>query len=79
MQSTRDAVVTIIQEMCHPNVPDLSDDKRALVESKMDSLDWASSLMAIEDRYGLEISEDDLPELVTLRAIVDYVDNAVNK
>ena len=79
MTTLKDEIVATIQEICYPNTPDLSDENRELIESNMDSLDWASSLMAIEDKYNFEVSEDDLQTLITLRAIIDYVENAIGK
>jgi acyl carrier protein len=74
MSTTRDEVVAVIMEICRPDLPDLRDDEKPLLECGLDSLDFASVLMALEDRYKISIGEEELDELRTLRRIVGYVD-----
>jgi acyl carrier protein len=73
MTNLRDEIIAIITETSYPNKPNLSDDKNTLVESGMDSLDWASSLMAIEDKYDIKFSAEEFDSISTLGAIVEYV------
>ena len=75
MSTTRDEVVAVITEICRPEQPDLGDDSKPLLECGMDSLDFASLLMALEDRYKVAIAEDDLDRLRSLRQIVAYVEH----
>jgi acyl carrier protein len=42
-------------------------------EAGLDSLDTASLLLAIQEAYDLDISDDDAGELTTIRKLVDYV------
>jgi acyl carrier protein len=74
MATTRDEIVAVITEICRPETPDLRDDRRPLLECGLDSLDFASVLMALEDRYKISIGEDELDHLRTLRQIVDHVE-----
>ena len=39
-----------------------------------DSLDVVELIMALEDNYGIRISDDDAVNLVTVRKIVDYIE-----
>ena len=40
-----------------------------------DSLDLFELVMALEDEYGIEIPSEELEELTTVGAIVDYLKN----
>ena len=75
--AVRDDVAALITKLCRPETPDLSDDDRPLLECGLDSLDFASLLMALEDRYRVVIAEDDIDQLRTLGQIVDYLEKHV--
>jgi acyl carrier protein len=79
MPSLRDEIVEIITRTTKPQVPDLSDDNRPLLQAGLDSLDYASVLMAIEDRYRLEILEDDMENLGSLNDIITFVEARVSR
>ena len=40
-----------------------------------DSLDVVEILMAIEENFGVSISDDEIPNLKTVRDIVEYVES----
>ncbi|UVC09967.1 hypothetical protein IHQ71_04975 [Rhizobium sp. TH2] len=42
-------------------------------EAGLDSLDTASLLLAIQETYDVDISDDDANELTTIRKVVDYM------
>ena len=79
MPSLRDEIVEIITCTSKPQVPDFSDDDKPLLQAGLDSLDYASVLMAIEDRYRLEIVEDDMEDLASLNDIVTFVETRVSR
>lgn len=39
-----------------------------------DSLDVVELIMALEDAYGISISDDEAANLLTVRKIVDYIE-----
>lgn len=39
-----------------------------------DSLDVVELIMSLEDSYGIQISDDDAANLVTVQKIVEYLD-----
>ena len=43
------------------------------IELKMDSLDYTEVVLAIEEKYGVVISDDDYTRIKTIRDIADYV------
>jgi acyl carrier protein len=42
-------------------------------EAGLDSLDTSSLLLAVQETYDLDISDDDANELDTIRKVVDYI------
>lgn len=44
-------------------------------EIGMDSLDKIEFLMGIEDKFGIDIPDDELDELETVQQLVAYVEN----
>lgn len=43
----------------------------------IDSLDSMELMMAVEDAYGITVPEEELPNLTSVKAIVEYVDKNV--
>jgi acyl carrier protein len=74
MPSIRDEVVQIIIQASKPRQPDLSDENASLLELGLDSLDYASTIMGIEEKYGLQVEEEDMERLTSLREIVEFVE-----
>ena len=73
MTDLRETIVEMITDICRPDPVDLSDHSRPLFECGLDSLDFASVLMAIEDRFGMTLSEQDLEQVSTVDKIVHYL------
>jgi acyl carrier protein len=74
MSSTQDQVIAIITSVCHPNKPDLSDTSKPLLECGLDSLDFASVLIEIEDKFGVEMpSQDKLDQINSINALVALI------
>jgi acyl carrier protein len=73
MSELQQEIVAVINAVIRPEVLDTSDDTRPLIELGLDSLDYATVLMALEDKYGLNIDEDDLENLGSLWQIVEYI------
>jgi acyl carrier protein len=42
-------------------------------EAGLDSLDTASLLLAVQEAYNVDISDDDASDLTTIRKLVDYI------
>jgi len=72
MSSLKDQIVAVINEVCAPNQPELGDGSKSLLECGMDSLDLASLIMALEEKYNIEVDSRDVENLVTLDAIVAF-------
>lgn len=73
--AVRETVIQLIRDVCHPQVPDLSDHGKSLLESGLDSLDFASVLMAIEEKFEVELPlQDQMDRVASIDAIVTMVE-----
>ncbi|RAU23556.1 hypothetical protein CU669_00150 [Paramagnetospirillum kuznetsovii] len=70
-QAIRDQVVQIVKDVCHPTEPDLTDHSRSLLECGLDSLDFASVLMGVEEKFNVELPpQDQLHTAASVDALV---------
>jgi acyl carrier protein len=74
MASVKDEIIGIINEICRMQNTDLSDETKPLLQAGLDSLDYSSVLLAVEDRYDLRVVETDIEKLASLRDIVRFVE-----
>ena len=79
MSDTLDRIKSIITE-----IMDI-DDKRITLDStladdlKIDSLDNVEFVMALEEQFEIEISDEDAEKILTVKDAVDYVDGKLAK
>lgn len=74
MSNTADTIAGIARDICNPAAPDLSDYDRTLLSAGLDSLDYAGLLMALEDKYGIKFSDDDMEDLNTINKLAQRID-----
>jgi acyl carrier protein len=74
MATVREHLVQMITEVCRPHPVDLSDHGRPLLDIGLDSLDYTSVLMAVEDYYKVEISDLDLEQLGSIDGLVTFIE-----
>jgi len=77
MSNARDIIIGLINNICDPDTPDLSDPNRALIGGDLDSLDYASLLMAVEDEFGIVIDESSVEKIGTLNGLIAYVESSI--
>lgn len=73
MNAIRDKVVSIILDIVRPESPDLSNHGASLLAGSLDSLEFASVLMAIEDEFGLKLESEDVEKLSSIDLLVNYI------
>jgi acyl carrier protein len=71
LHATFDACVDLLEA----DRGDLSEDTRFGDDLDADSLDVVEVMMALEDRFGITIPEDDLEDVETIGQAVDRVQN----
>jgi acyl carrier protein len=73
MQELVEEIRGVVVEVCHPETPDVSDEAKSLLDSGLDSLDFASVLMALEEKYVVSLSEAEIETLLSIRQIAEYI------
>jgi acyl carrier protein len=76
MSDIREKVVLTIYGVVKPDRPDLADHAKPLLAGALDSLDYASFLMAIEDEFGVTLAAADTEKLGSIDQIVAFIETA---
>ncbi len=69
-------VSDIIVELLGVDQEQVIDSARFREDLEADSLDLVELIMAFEEEFGTEISDDDAQKITTVGAAIDYVVNA---
>lgn len=72
---TIDKVKEIIANQLSTKVENLKDDTNIAEELGADSLDLVEILMSLEDEFGISIPDEAIPQIKTIKDIVDYIEN----
>jgi acyl carrier protein len=74
MADTFEEVKAVIIELLGADESKIKPEARFREELEADSLDLVELIMAFEDKFGGEISDDDAQKIVTVGDAVKYVD-----
>ena len=74
MSETHTVVINTINDVCRPERPDLTDHDKPLLAADLDSLDFASVLMALEDEFKVSFADVDLETVASINKLVAYID-----
>lgn len=72
--STQDKVIEIMKETLKFDKQDLTAETNLFKDLGVDSLDAVELVMALEEEYGIEIPDEDVPNLTTIGSIANYID-----
>ncbi len=70
-----DKVKDIIVEQLGVNADQVTMDASFIEDLGADSLDTVELVMAFEEEYGVEIPSEDLEQITTVGAVIDYLKN----
>ncbi|CCQ75515.1 acyl carrier protein [Magnetospira sp. QH-2] len=72
---TTEKIIELVKEVCYPEEPNLTDLDKSLLECGLDSLDFASLLMAVEESFEMELGvQNDLEQAVSINSIAKLVE-----
>ena len=77
MASTDERVVAIIEKELGVNPEQITDEAAFIEDLGADSLDTTELIMAFEEEFGLEISDEDAEKLTTVGAVKKYLQEHV--
>lgn len=74
--SVQDKVKAIIVEQLGVDAEEVTDEASFVDDLGADSLDTVELIMAFEEEFGLEISDDDAEKIRKVRDAVEFIDRA---
>lgn len=74
MSTTYDEITKIIVELLGAKEADITPDARFREDLDADSLDLVELIMAFEDKFGAEISDEDAQKITTVGQAVEYIE-----
>jgi acyl carrier protein len=69
----RAGLAEILNEVADVDASDVTDDKSFTDDLDVDSLSMVEVAMAAEEKFGVKISDDELPKLKTVGDAVNYI------
>ncbi len=75
---TIDKVKEIIAEQFSVDVEKISETTNIAEELGADSLDLVEILMSLEDEFGVSIPDDAIPNIKTVKDVVEFIDSHKN-
>ncbi len=73
-----DKVRSILSNQLEVDQNQITMDSRLVEELKADSLDIVELIMDLEQEFDMEIPDEDLPKVATVRDIVNYVESKIS-
>ena len=74
--ATEQEVIDIVVEQLGVDKNDVSMEKSFVEDLNADSLDLTELIMTFEERFGIEISEEEAEKLKTVGDVVSYLEKA---
>lgn len=72
--STEQEVMDIVVEQLGVDKEEVTLEKSFVEDLNADSLDLTELIMTFEERFGIEISEEEAEKLKTVGSVVDYIE-----
>lgn len=68
-------IIKLINETIHVDVSEVTDESNLVTDLGLDSLDSVEITMAVEEKYGITISETEMENVKTVGDLVKLVEN----
>jgi acyl carrier protein len=79
MSDTQERITKIIVNLLGAKPEDVLPEKRFREDLEADSLDLVELIMAFEEEFGGEISDEDAQKITTVGEAITYVDSKMKK
>ncbi len=79
MSSIADQVKEIIKEQLGVEEEEIKPEAKFIEDLGADSLDTVELVMAMEEKFGIEIPDSDAEKILTVQDAISYVENHINK
>lgn len=70
-----DKLKEVLVEVLGVSEEDIKPESKFVDDLGADSLDLVELIMAFEDKFGMEISDEDAEKMVTVKDALDYIDS----
>lgn len=70
-----DKIIEIVAEQFNQDIEDLSIDTNIIEDLNADSLEMTDLIMTIEDEFEVEITDEELENIKTIRDILDCLES----
>ena len=69
-----DKIADIVSKQLGADIDDINDNTNIMDDLGADSLDVVEMLMAIEETFGVSVPDEEIPNLKTVRDLIEYVE-----
>jgi len=74
-----DKVKEILVDVLGVKAEDIKPESKFVDDLGADSLDLVELIMSFEDKFGIEISDEEAEKIVTVKDALDYIDEHIKK
>ncbi len=79
MSDTQERITKIIVNLLGVKAEDVAPEKKFREDLEADSLDLVELIMAFEEEFGGEISDEDAQKITTVGEAIGYIDSKMRK
>ncbi|HHS48530.1 MAG TPA: acyl carrier protein [Desulfurella acetivorans] len=79
MSSIADQVKEIIKEQLGVEKEEIKPEAKFIEDLGADSLDTVELVMAMEEKFGIEIPDSDAEKILTVQDAINYIESRINK
>ncbi len=79
MSDTQERITKIIVNLLGVKTEDVTPEKKFREDLEADSLDLVELIMAFEEEFGSEISDEDAQKITSVGEAINYVDTRMKK
>jgi acyl carrier protein len=69
----------ILVDVLGVKADDIKTESKFIDDLGADSLDLVELIMSFEDKFGIEISDEDAEKIITVKNALDYIDSKTKK